>query len=199
MTTPSHVRHCTVYRSRGESDELSVELAPFEHTMPHGAPAAERSSLQAIMPRTLVCARPDLVISEVVGLMMRHRVGCVPVVDEQRRPVGVVTKFDLVEQLDAVMRAAGNGCPMPADLTAQTAEDVMMPFVLALDERATIAHAAAMMTSEGTHHVLAVNRDGALVGVVSAKDIIDWLVEHEALPVRRDASGGPPVWHPLES
>jgi CBS domain-containing membrane protein len=158
-----------------------MEIDPLESEMPHGAPVADRVSLQVIMPRDLICGRPDLVLSEVVGLMVRHGVGCIPVVDEQRRPVGIVTKFDLVEQLDAAMRAAGNGCPMPSDLMAQTAEDVMMPFALTLDEHATIAHAAAMMTSEGTHHVLVVTREGMLVGLVFAKDIVGWLVEHDPL------------------
>jgi CBS domain-containing protein len=38
----------------------------------------------------------------------------------------------------------------------------------------------------------------ALIGIVSAKDIVRWVVEHDAFAVRRTASGGAPCWRPLE-
>ncbi len=52
---------------------------------------ADRIPLRDIMSRELVCARPDLEISKVVWLMVRNNVGCVPVVDERRHPIGVIT------------------------------------------------------------------------------------------------------------
>jgi CBS domain-containing protein len=197
-TSQTRVQRCTVYRGRGHADELALEPGPVEREMPYHAPVADRVSIRAIMSRDLLCVRPDLDISSVVGLMIEHRLGCLPVVDERRRPIGIITKFDLVEQLDAAMRLASGGCPLPSDLTAQTADDVMMPIALTLDEHATIAHTASMMVSEEIHHVLVVSRDGTLIGVVSAKDIVRWVTEHDVLAVRRDASCGPPAWHPLE-
>jgi CBS domain-containing protein len=187
-TTEAHVRHCSVYRGKGELAEQTIELDPVEPQIAHrahGPPVPDRFSIRSVMSPELLCARPDLKIAAIFGLMMKHRVGCVPVVDERRRPVGVITKFDLVEQLDAALRCSCGGFPMPADLTAQTAEDLMMPIALTLDIHATIAHAAAMMMSEETHHVLVVNHDGALVGVVSAKDIVGWVSTHDVLAPRR--------------
>jgi len=196
-TTQTQERCCTVYRGHGHADRLAVELDPAERDAPYHAPVADRASIRTIMPPDLLCVRPDLAISAAVNLMIEQRVGCLPVVDERRHPIGIITKFDLVEQLDAAMRLASGGCPLPSDLTARTAEDVMMPIALTLDEHATIAHAAAMMVSEGTHHILVISREGALVGIVSAKDIVRWVTEHEVLSARRDASCGPPAWHPL--
>jgi len=182
MTTPSeHVRRCTVYSARGEPQVASMELDPEAETSPFHVPAADRTSIREIMSRDLVCARPDLEIAQVVGLMTRHRVGCIPVVDEHRRPIGVITKFDICEQLDGAMRAAACGCPLPSDLTARIADDVMVPTALRLEEHATIARAASMMMAEDTHHVLAVSNTGALVGIVSSKDIVGWVVRHDVL------------------
>ena len=164
----------------------------------YDASVADRASLRSIMSCDLVCARRDLEITAIVGLMMKYRVGCIPVVDERHRPIGMITKFDLVEQLDAAMRSSCGGYSLPLDLAAQTADDVMMPIALTLEENATIAHAAAMMTTEETHHVLVVNRDGTLVGVISTADIAAWVMQNDAVPVRHHASCGPPVWHPLE-
>lgn len=175
MTTQPQARRCTVYRCRGQADEL--ELAPTECGGAGSAPLEGSSSICAIMSRELLCARPDLEVTAAVALMIERRVGCLPVVDERRRPVGVVTKFDLVEQVDAAMRLAEAGGALPPDLAARTADEVMMPIALTLDEHATIAHAAAMMVSEDTHHVLVVGGDGALIGVVSAKDVVRWVAE----------------------
>ena len=54
-----------------------------------------------------------------------------------------------------------------------------------------------MMRTEDTHHVLVLDAVGVLVGVVSAKDIVRWVVDHDTVAVRREA-GRPPRWHPLE-
>jgi CBS-domain-containing membrane protein len=125
-------------------------------------------------------------------------VGCLPVVDERWHPIGIITKSDLVEQLDAAMRYAGAGPRLPSDLLALTAGDVMIPNPSTVDEHATIAYACALMTNQNTHHALVVSGDGVLVGVVSAKDIVQWVTKHDVLAVRRDASCGPPEWRPLD-
>jgi CBS domain-containing protein len=63
----------------------------------------------------------------------------------------------------------------------------MMPIALTLEESSTVGDAASMMTCEDLHHVLVVSRSGALVGVVSAKDIVTWLVRNDGLmPFTRD-------------
>jgi CBS domain-containing protein len=180
--TNTHDHACCyqVYRGRGERDLQAGAPEPAERAPPCEAPSADLASIRTIMVRELVCARPDLEIAAVVGLIMRHHVGCIPVVDERRRPIGVITKLDLVEHLDAAMRSAGDGAPLPSDLIPRCADDVMMPFALTLDEHATVAHAAAMMTSEDTHHVLVTDRDGRLIGVVSAKDIVRWVEQQSA-------------------
>jgi CBS domain-containing protein len=137
------------------------------------------TAIQQIMSRDLVSVRPDADISQVVSLMVGRHLGCVPVVNEQGKPIGIITKFDVVEQLDAAMHLEASGCPLPSDLKVQTANDVMMPLALTLDEHATVAHASSMMVSEDTHHVLVVSSDGTLVGVVSSKDIVRWVSQQD--------------------
>jgi CBS domain-containing membrane protein len=111
--------------------------------------------------------------------MIEHHVGCIPVVDDRRRPIGMVTKFDIVEQLHTFIGSTSNGSPMPADLAARTADEVMMPLAMTLQESATVAQAAAMMASEDVHHIPVTNERGYLVGVVSTQDITRWIVEND--------------------
>lgn len=114
------------------------------------------------MTSDLVCAQSDLDVAYLAELMIGRRLGCLPVIDDDRRPIGIVTKLDLVEQIEA-------------GRATRTIADVMMPFAFTLPEHATIAHAAAMMDCEDTHHVMVVDGNGMLVGVVSSKDIARWV------------------------
>jgi CBS domain-containing protein len=181
VTKQPPVRRCTVYHGHGDPCVQAMELDAADELPPHEATIADRVPLARVMCRDLVCARPDLDVAAVVTLMIKNRVGCIPVVDERRRPVGVITKFDLVEQIEAFMRSVGDGSPLPADLAARTADELMLPLAFTLDENATVAHAAAMMSCEDLHHVLVVGANGELVGVVSSKDVVNWLVTNDEL------------------
>lgn len=184
MTTSVPVRYCTIYRSHGGVAAHDLPSDPLRGPVRRPS-RADDVALSDLVVRDLVCARSDLEIEAVIGLMIDHHLGCIPVVDERRRPIGIITKFDIVERIDASLRSDANGLP-PAGLEARTADDVMMPIALTLDEHATIADAASMMTCEDLHHVLVVSRAGTLVGVVSTKDIVTWLVRNDGLMPFRD-------------
>jgi CBS domain-containing protein len=194
MTT-HEVRRCTVYAGHGEAQILSMEVAPPVEPI-RLRTHADRVLLRDIMSKDLVCARPDLDIKEVVGLMIRHHLGCIPVIDQRRRPIGVITKLDLVEQLHATLQSSGSGSPLPQDLAVRNADEAMMPLALVLEEHSTVANAASMMASEDTHHVLVV-RAGELVGVVSSKDIVQWLVANDSLTPSA-SSFVPTPWRPYD-
>ena len=186
-------RSCTVYSGHGEPTVSMMELVSPDEP-PCSPTGAEAVPLMTIASRDLVCARPDLDIAEVVRLMIRNRVGCVPVVDERRHPIGVITKFDIVEQIEAMLRSSSDGSPLPPDLAARNADEIMLPLAFTLDENATIAHAAAMMTSEDVHHVLVVSTSGQLVGIASSKDIVSWLVQNDAMVLEPAVA----TWRPVD-
>jgi CBS domain-containing protein len=179
------MRRCSIYDGQGECCGQSLDLETRAESSPRRVPTiASRVPLRRIMTPDVVCARADLSIGAVVALMIQHHIGCIPVVDSRRKPVGMITKFDIVEQLDAFMRSVASGKPMPPDLAARTADEVMMPLAMTLDENATVAHAASMMVSEDMHHVLVINERGHLVGIVSTKDITTWIVDNDNLVPR---------------
>jgi CBS domain-containing protein len=154
------------------------DIAPCGHELPSAPPRratiADRVPVGAVMSRRLVCAYPDLPIAALARLFVEEHIGCIPIIDDRGHPQGMVTKSDLVEQL------AG-----PPTWAFKTAHDIMMPLALTLDEGATIAHAASLMTLEDLHHVMIVSCDGMLIGVISAKDVVRWLVENDELPGMR--------------
>jgi acetoin utilization protein AcuB len=54
-----------------------------------------------IMTRAPISAGPDMMLQEAIGLILEHRISCLPVVDEQSHPVGIVTWRDLLKTLAA--------------------------------------------------------------------------------------------------
>jgi len=196
--TDRAARYCTIYAAGGQADVAVIAVDPPERAS-DAANGADRIALWGLMSRDVVCVRPDLALTAVVGLMTRHRLGCLPVVDEQTRPIGVITKLDICEQVDARARASLGGAPLLADLTAQTAQDVMTRTPVVVDGLATIEQAAATMVSAATHHVIAVSSSGQLLGIISAKDLVAWIVKPDVREALRDRGGHPPVWHPFES
>lgn len=126
--------------------------------------------ISEIMSRQVVCTFPDLELATLIDVMVRERLGCVPVVDDHYHPMGMVTKLDIVEQLALL---ASGAQPLVAD--------VMMPLAITLDDDATVAHAAALMASEDMHHVMIVS-GRYLVGVVSTMDVTRWLAHNDGGP-----------------
>ena len=173
--TPSSPPTQHVYRGHGKHSVRLAVCQTDDDGLLQVPTIADLVPVRRIMTREVVCAREDLDLGTLMDLMIRRHIGCVPIVDERGRPIGMVTKFDAVEQRVAAPAAGGKA---PA-----TAGDLMMPLALALDEHATVGDAAAMMAIEDVHHVVIVADSGALVGVVSTMDIVRWLTANDSATV----------------
>lgn len=140
---------------------------------------AELTLLSQIMTRDVVCVTPDLPVETLVALLIERNISAVPVVDAVGRPVGVVSKTDLVRYYHDEYDAGG------------TAADLMMAMAFTLTEESPIAHAAALMAVEGVHHLPVVDGNGKVVGIVSTLDVVRWLAHHDGFvvpPVQRQSS-----------
>lgn len=156
-----------VYRGDGARTERQLEYDAPALAALDVPTIADLVPVTQIMTREITCARRDLATEKVVELMVRDKIGCIPVVEEPGRPIGVITKLDIVEQLLA-------GRPHPS-----TANELMMPLALTLGEHATVAHAAALMACEDVHHVPIVDTEGVMIGLVSSMDIVRWLARND--------------------
>jgi hypothetical protein len=134
-----------------------------------------------LMVRHVSTVTPETSLAEVVGLLLRQGVKAVPVVDERRRPVGIITGGDLLTraalefrlsiqqelEVEAVARELHR-----LETGGKTAGDVMTP------HPRTIAADAALMTAIRTmadHHVKrlpVVDAQEALVGILSRADVL---------------------------
>jgi CBS domain-containing protein len=155
------VQRCRVYAADGHLQTTRTHPV-VRRAIPRMRTVADAIPVTEIMARDLVCARPDISAKALTDLLVKHHIGCIPIVDDAGRPMGIVTKLDLVERPEAI-----------------TAADVMMPLAITLNQHATIAHAAAVMGLEDFHHVMVVGSDHLLIGVVSTMDIARWLARND--------------------
>lgn len=133
-----------------------------------------------VMTREVVSVRPETPLHEVVQMLLRGRQRAVPVVDAERKVVGIVTNGDLVER--GGLRVRVEMLPsltqeMLGDVLAslevgRTVADILTRQVLTVGADASLAEAAHLMVSRGVKRLPVVDGDGRLQGIVSRVDIL---------------------------
>ncbi|MCX7832190.1 MAG: CBS domain-containing protein [Actinobacteria bacterium] len=136
------------------------------------------------MTTKLIVVHPDTPVKEIAEIMLKNRIGGVPVVDNEKL-VGIVTEEDLImknvklhfptyiQLLDAVIyleslkkyeeelrRAVG-----------ATAKDVMSKELITISPEASLEDAATLMVEKGISRLPVVEND-KLVGIVTKRDIL---------------------------
>lgn len=106
-----------------------------------------------------VVLQPDADLVDALSQLAATRQDVIVVVDEQRVPLGIATEHDVVR----VARALLEGFDAPDEGTAA-------PVTIARD--APARDALALMEQHGLRHVLVVDEEGALFGVLAWGDLV---------------------------
>ncbi|EAR62767.1 EAL domain-containing protein [Neptuniibacter caesariensis] len=116
----------------------------------------------------LVTCRPDESMEQAVRLMATYKIGCV-VICESDRPLGIVTRRD-------VMRLTVEG----ASFAEVQLNEVMTQPVKTVSITETIDDAGLRFIAEGVRHLVVVDENGALFGILSETDVVNSQgVEHD--------------------
>ena len=118
------------------------------------------SPLAGVGSRTPVTVTPATPVRAALECMSKAGVGSLVIAGDDRRPVGVFTRSDL---LDRVVLA---DLPQTAPIS-----EAMSPAPLMLEEQATAYDAMLAMATHGIRHVLVTDAEGKLTGVVSERDL----------------------------
>jgi CBS domain-containing protein len=116
---------------------------------------------------------PDATIADAAAMMWEHGIGCIPITDDDRYLLGVVTDRDLC------LAAYGRELPM----TKLPIADAMTGLVYTVSPDARVADADALMRKYRVRRVPVTDRLGRLIGIVCLTDIA-------RAALRRAPSGG---------
>jgi len=130
-----------------------------------------------VMTRTVVALGRGAGFKDIVTTMQQWKVSALPVLDDERRVIGVVSEADLLPK-----EAFHDGDPdryselrRLSDLVkaeAVTAADLMTAPALTVHADATLARAARTMAQTRTKRLPVVDDQGVLKGIVSRSDLL---------------------------
>ena len=121
--------------------------------------------LTRLNPRPAECVELSTPMAEVLARLKGKNVGCVQVVDEEGRLVGIFTERDVLYKVAGLIE----------DLDNIVVESLMTADPTALQPKTAIQHALHLMSVHGFRHIPLIDKEYRPVGIVSFRDVVDFI------------------------
>ena len=170
-----------IVRERGELIDVAADdLESLVHEAQLLAYARSFSELtcEGIMSRDAVSVSTDTTAAAAWRLLERHRIKALPVVDEARRVVGIVTRTDFVGRTAFGLRGPRGSKRWSLRREANEpyrVDDLMTPNVRTVDPNLPVAKLIPVFAHYGHHHIPVVDSARRLVGMITQSDLIGGL------------------------
>jgi len=128
--------------------------------MPNPTEDDKETKVAVLMAKMLIAVRPEDTVRLASKRVLEEGIGAVPVLDEEGRPVGLLSQTDLL-----------NAAMLGEDLTAA---ELMTGRMIAVHEEATMSHAMLTMAQERVHRLIVVDEDGHAIGILTVMDVLRW-------------------------
>ncbi len=157
-TSPAFNLFCTQYiasllnQSRQQLQLQFAQKASEQQTL--------NSPLIGIGSRSPLMVSPDTALRAALESMAELGIGSLVVADEDRKPIGIFTRSDLLKKVVLA------DLPLTSPISQAMS---VSPFTLA--EHATAYDAMLAMATHGIRHVLVTDAEGRMTGVVSERDL----------------------------
>jgi CBS domain-containing protein len=133
-----------------------------------------------VMTSAVITATVDTTFQELTGLMLDAGVSGIPILDEEGRPIGIVSETDMIskEAYQSQRHAAANVLlgqtenVWAAKSRGLRAGDLMSSPVRTVRADDLVRLAAARMVATGVNRLPVVDAGGHLIGIVSRSDVL---------------------------
>lgn len=168
-----------------------VEVVTYSQRRLRELPAA--APVHDVMSREVLAVHPDTPLAEAVELLLDKVYRTLPVVDEQRRVVGIVTDGDLLKRANLLAITAQKELTQAEVAQAlakirqsgQRVEEVMTPNPTTVTADTTVAEAVDLMVEHDVKRLPVVDDKGRLQGMVSRINVLRALAEPPVAETRR--------------
>jgi CBS domain-containing protein len=153
---------------------------------------AQPATVADVMTTEVITVNPETPIRDIADLLYTRRISGVPVVDADRRLLGIVGEGDLIMHASTIgeqrpawwLKLLAGDTRLASDYArahGRIARDVMRTRVITISETTTIADAARLFHKHQIKR-LPVLRDGRLVGIITRSDLLKVLASPRATP-----------------
>jgi CBS-domain-containing membrane protein len=178
--------HFIVLRELTRKRSQERRIAMTRATIPTPAVLVLKAqTAEELMTANPISLRADASIPEALALMTDRGFTAAPVIDEAGRPIGVLSRTDVLiherEQIrhavsDEDVHAEGRRPRLEGfskEIVDSThVRDIMTPTIFTVNENSSAAEVVKRMCELKVHQVFVVDDDDSLVGVISALDIV---------------------------
>lgn len=118
-----------------------------------------------LMTESVLTTESDVSIDQVRSILQENRIGAIPVVDSEGRPVGIVSATDLVPSLQG----------------DSSVKEIMTEKVYVVPKYDDVSIAARIMRNHDIHR-LVVTHEQKVVGMITAFDLLKLVEGHRWVP-----------------
>ncbi len=178
-------------RRAGLVTHISVATRLDETTLNEQLTALRTSSLRVedVMTKPAFTAHVGESLGAAAARMAKHEIKRLPVVDDDGKMVGVVSRVDILHQVMDITRKSPNlQIPNGASLTVQ---QVMYPEVPAVQMNSDLASIVAALVESGMRRLIVVDAEDRPLGLISDADVVSRVQPRERHGVLYALRGGP--------
>jgi CBS-domain-containing membrane protein len=137
-----------------------------------------------IMTKDVITVKPEATVEELARLLMNNKVSGVPVINDNKKLIGIVTENDLITQnkrlhiptvirlFDAfILLGSGRMEEEIRKMAATTVDEICTKKVVSITEESTLDEIATIMAEQHVH-LLPVLRESMVVGIVGKADMV---------------------------
>jgi CBS domain-containing protein len=143
----------------------------------------KHTRVRDVMTRSPQSARAETSFAEVARLLLSADFTGLPVVDGQKRPVGVISQTDLIYRAGMPMRLgllaetdAANVSAVLEKLAARQTGEIMTQPAVTIDQDRYVSEAVDLMLAKQVKRLPVIDADGTLVGIISRQDVFHSII-----------------------
>lgn len=129
--------------------------------------------ISSIMSKHLKTVAPDSPATEIDTLFKENRIHHIPVLDEERKVVGIIGKSDFLYLLRGYTSHETDRFRETAKLRAFKAMEIMQEEVETLVESEPIKKAVHLLAENRYQALPILNKEGSICGIVTTHDILN--------------------------
>ncbi|MFH0958990.1 MAG: CBS domain-containing protein [Pseudomonadota bacterium] len=137
--------------------------------------------VKEVMTTQIISARPEFSLGEVAELMAANHISGLPVVDDDNKPLGVISERDFLKVMmgrktaslmEIIAQCLGGKTCLMAPVGIQRAKNIMTSPAVIVGTDDEVDDVSRLFASKRINRAPVVNAEGSMVGIVSRGDLM---------------------------